>query len=122
MKEYIGASYKVIIDCENITIIKNNITKEVCTFNDIIAITLVGTSGTWMGALDLTTKKIKYPMKFSRKSYENLVELCDVIADKSKIQIQRESGTVNTLKALFWVLFPIIMILSILQSRFGIFG
>ncbi|MCL2565958.1 MAG: hypothetical protein FWE24_09160 [Defluviitaleaceae bacterium] len=130
MKKYEGLNITIIVSDENISIVnKKGVVKKSFTFIDITALMWCESKGAMPGDLKVTIKENRYTAIFPHENRETFLELRDLIAQKSGVEFQVETfgGQVfdifkTGLKGLFWLGLGVILMLSALQSMFGIFG
>ncbi|MCL2565956.1 MAG: hypothetical protein FWE24_09150 [Defluviitaleaceae bacterium] len=130
MKEYVGNDLKVIINDDNISIvnIKKDTVKGSFMFSDITRLEWQEPANSLSGMLVIKAKK-QYIIQFSSDNREEFLKLRDLVSQKSGVDFQiqtfgsQAADTFKTgLQGLFWLGLGVILMLSALQSMFGIFG
>ncbi|MCL2565960.1 MAG: hypothetical protein FWE24_09170 [Defluviitaleaceae bacterium] len=133
MKAYDGIDVNILVTEEDISIVnKKNINKGKFPFSSVTELGwLEPTDSMPFGTLKLrsTVRNQLHFIRFSPDNREKFLELRDLIAQKSGVEFQVETfggqvaDTFKTgLKAIFWLGLGVILMLSALQSMFGIFG
>jgi len=92
VQEYKGIlNKKVILDGNDIVIMKKSTIKEKFTFSDIIMLTWTESSSLINGGLLITTKKQQHPINFPNIRRSMFLELRDTLSSKSGVEVETKS-------------------------------